>query len=181
MIVKAKSSHLLEPSVPEATGKQPSHSSHPGGANSEPVPPTWSLLAGWGVGGGGRKRPVAMATVEQLPASAPATWGGAKKGAHLQPRKPLRHTATQQPLFSLPHGSLLWTLVHQGLGPRPRRSRVAKHISLCHCLLGHQPRSPAHWTARFCQTGMRGRPELYCGDEVLPKPLEEGSALPPPQ
>ena len=48
MIVKAKSSHLLEPSIPEATGEEPSHSSHPGGASSEPVPPTWSLLAGWG-------------------------------------------------------------------------------------------------------------------------------------
>lgn len=47
-IVKAKCSHLPEPLVPEATGEQPSHASHTGGACSEPVPPTWSLLAGWG-------------------------------------------------------------------------------------------------------------------------------------
>lgn len=70
MIVKAKCSHLPEPSVPEATGEQPSHASHAGagGACSEPVPPTWSLLAGWEKKKKKKGR-LPWQPVEQLPAS----------------------------------------------------------------------------------------------------------------
>lgn len=179
---KAKSSHLPEPLVPEATGEQPSHASHAGDACSEPVPPTWSLQAGLGEGEGEKKKKEAGChgnreagfphlPLSQLPGEVP--WQ--------KPTTNLEDLNDTVPRFSpyscCPTASPEYICPPRLRGPSPRRSRAAEHLNFVLVFCGTKGPSPLD--SRIYQTGMGERPELDYGDEVLQKTSGEGGASAP--
>lgn len=85
-----------------------------------------------------------MTTMEQLPASAPATWGGAKEGAHQQRGEPLPHTtAPSSPcsrcLTALSCGHLSIKDQAQALGRARLLSTSVFVIVFCDTNRGAQP------------------------------------------
>lgn len=91
--------------------------------------------------------------MEQLPASAPTIWGGAKKERTTNLEN-LRHTTTPSSPFSrcptaLSCGHLSIKDQAHALGGAQLLSTSIFVIVFCE----HQPRNPAHWTADFARLG----------------------------